>query len=107
MAGTLRVGEFYAAQIGSTAVPGLMATAAVMVIAAVIGLTRRDALGWVVVLQAVLISTLGWRTLLYPHEMFRIPSVALLFAALLTAVHFSGRAPGEKVAAFDRAAPVE
>lgn len=68
MAGTLRVGEFYAAQIGSTAVPGLMATAAVMVIAAVIGLTRRDALGWVVVLQAVLISTLGWRTLLYPHE---------------------------------------
>ena len=91
LAGHLRVGEFHAAQIGSTAVPGLVALAALMVVAAVIGLRRRDELGLVVVLQAVLISALGWRTLLYPHEMFRIPSLAVVFACLLIAVELSGR----------------
>lgn len=89
LAGALRVSDFHASQIGSTAVPGLMATAALVVAGAIVGFLRRDPLGWTVVFQAALISTLGWRTLLYPHEMFRIPSVAALLAALLLGVHLS------------------
>lgn len=82
----LRGGDFHASQIGSTAVPGLVATAVVLIAGAVVGVLRRDALGWVVVAQAGLVACLGWRTLLYPHEMFRIPALALLFAVLLLAV---------------------
>lgn len=89
LAGALRVGDFNSSQIGSTTVPGLMAVAAVILAGSVIGLVRRDALGWIVVLQGALISALGWRTLLYPHEMFRIPSVALLFACTLIVVQLS------------------
>ncbi|MDO5067304.1 MAG: hypothetical protein Q4D96_08510 [Propionibacteriaceae bacterium] len=83
LANQLRAGDFLASQIGSTAVPGLLAIAAVLVVASVIGLVQRSPLGFVVLLQTVLVSTLGWRTLLYPHEMFRIPSVALCLAVLL------------------------
>lgn len=88
-ASRLRHGAFAESQIGSTAVPGLMAIAALLIAASVIGLCRRDALGLVVVCQSVLIACLGWRTLLYPHEMFRIPSVAVAFAALLVAIQLS------------------
>lgn len=82
-ANQLRTGDFLSSQIGSTAVPGLIAVAAVLLAASVVGVVQRSDLGFVVLLQAVLISTLGWRTLLYPHEMFRIPSVALCLAVLL------------------------
>lgn len=94
----LRFGDAMQSQIGSTAVPGLMATAAVLVAASVVGLRRLDALGLVVVLQTVLVSCLGWRTLLYPHEMFRIPSVPVALAALLLGVAMMsrGNAPGRR-----------
>lgn len=86
MAGGMRSAGFFESQIGSTATPGLIATGVVMAAAAVVGLLRRDALGWVVVLQAGLVACLGWRTTLYPHEMFRIPAVALVLAMALLAV---------------------
>lgn len=86
MAGNLRSGGFEASQIGSTTPSGLIATAVVLGAATVVGVLRRDALAWVVIFQVGLISCLGWRTLLFPHEMFRIPSVALLLAVVLLAV---------------------
>mgnify|MGYP006893994200 CR=1 FL=1 len=88
---SLRFGDAMQSQIGSTAVPGLMATAAVLVIASTVGLRRLDALGLVVVLQTVLVACLGWRTLLYPHEMFRIPSVPVALAVLLLGVTMTSR----------------
>ena len=72
--------------------PGLIATATVVVAASVVGLVQRSALGFVVLLQGSLVSTLGWRTLLYPHEMFRIPSVTLCLAALLLVLAVTGNA---------------
>ncbi len=95
-AGDMRSGAFEASQIGSTASSGLIAMGVVLVAASVVGLQRRDALGWVVVLQAGLISCLGWRTLLLPHEMFRIPSVAVLLAVILLAVGWRRRQDGQR-----------
>lgn len=91
LATSLRFGDAMQSQIGSTAVPGLMATAAVLVIASTVGLRRLDAIGFVVVLQTVLVACLGWRTLLYPHEMFRIPAVPVALAVLLLGVTFTSR----------------
>lgn len=82
-AGALRASDFHGSQIGSTATPGLVAIAVVLGAATVVGLLRRDAFSWVVILQAGLVMCLGWRTLLYPHEMFRIPSVAVVLAVAL------------------------
>lgn len=89
LAGGMRVGDMNASQIGSTSVPALIALAVLMLTAAAIGVIRRDALGLVLVLQAILISCLDWRTLLYPHEMYRIPAVPALLAALLVVIHFT------------------
>lgn len=88
-AAQLRHGDAMSSQVGSTAVPGLLAVAVIVLAGAVIGLLRRDELGLVVLAQAILISTLGWRTLLFPHEMFRIPAMTLLLAMLLIVVQLS------------------
>lgn len=90
----LRVGDPYSMQIGTTAPAGLAATAVVLAIGAVAGLHRRDALGFVVVLQAGLVACLGWLTLLHPHEMFRIPSVPVALALASLAIGLR-RASGE------------
>lgn len=82
----LRVGDFLSSQVGSTAVPGLVVIAALLIVASVVGMIHHPSLGLVLLLQTALISTLGWRTLLYPHEMFRIPSVAVCLALFVLAV---------------------
>lgn len=78
----LRVTPGAATQIGTTAPSGIVAIFVVLVAGTVAGLYRRDALAWLAASQLVLVSGLGWRTLLYPHEMFRIPAVALIIAVL-------------------------
>ncbi|MBV7293066.1 AZOBR_p60025 family cell surface glycopolymer formation protein [Corynebacterium sp. TAE3-ERU16] len=89
-AGVMRVdSDMHASQIGSTAVPALIALAVLMLSAGVIGLIRRDELGLVVAVQMVLVACLDWRTLLLPHEMYRIPAVPALLAALLVIIHFT------------------
>ncbi|MBI8988580.1 ArnT family glycosyltransferase [Corynebacterium meridianum] len=90
LAGAMRVsGDMNSSQIGSTAVSALIALAVLMLSAAVIGLLRRDELGLIVAVQAVLISCLDWRTLFFPHEMYRIPAVPALLAALLVVIHLT------------------
>ncbi|MDY6050605.1 MAG: hypothetical protein SPI77_08700 [Corynebacterium sp.] len=86
IASSMRGGDMNTSQIGSTVAPVLMALAVVMLTGLVVGLDRRDVIGWFVVTQALLISGLGWRTLMYPHEMYRIPAVAVTFTVLLIAV---------------------
>ena len=86
-----RSADPYASQIGTTATSGLLATAVVLVIASVVALRRRDAFGYTVVLMSLLVSCLQWRTMPYPHEMFRIPSVALLLAVALVGSHLGRR----------------
>ncbi|MGJ3507228.1 AZOBR_p60025 family cell surface glycopolymer formation protein [Enemella sp. A6] len=85
-AAALRERDFFSSQIGTTVVPGIIAIAVVLTVASVIAVRRRDALSWVVLLQAAVVTCLGWRTLMYPHEMFRIPAVALVLAVLLIGV---------------------
>lgn len=89
----LRVGDPYSMQIGTTAPAGIAATAVILAAGAVAGLWRRDALGFVVVLQAGLVTCLGWLTLLHPHELFRIPSVpvALALASVAVGLRVRGR----------------
>lgn len=82
----LRVGDPYSMQIGTTAPAGITATAVILVAGAAAGLYRRDALGFVVVLQAALVTCLGWLTLLHPHELFRIPSVPVALALASVAI---------------------
>lgn len=89
IASQLRNGDSASSQIGSIVAPVLLATALLILFAALIGVRRADPLGMIVVCQAVLISTLGWRTLLYPHEMLRIPSLAVALAVMLLIAHFS------------------
>ena len=84
-------------QIGTTA-PSYLIALAVLLLAALWASRRgRTVLEGVLVAQVALMSVLGWRTLVYPHEMFRIPSFAVLvaLAALLlrtqpTSAHESG-----------------
>ena len=40
----------------------------------------RTPLDTILILQVILMASLGWRTLVFPHEMYRIPSLAILAA---------------------------
>ncbi|WP_427846930.1 ArnT family glycosyltransferase [Corynebacterium antarcticum] len=103
LAGSMRVsGDMNSSQIGSTAVPALIALAVLMLAAAVIGLIRRDELGLIVATQAVLVSCLDWRTLFFPHEMYRIPAVPALLAALLVIIHLTTGCRATSTGADDR-----
>lgn len=92
MANQMRVSDFLSSQIGSTVVPALIATAVLLLLASLVGIRYHRALGLVVLFQALLVSTLGWRTLLFPHEMFRIPSVAVAMALFTLGAALSTRA---------------
>ncbi len=68
------------AQIGGTAPTLIVATGVVLVLGAVVGLGRLDALGFLVTFLTGLMTCLGWRTLMFPHESLRTPCVALTLA---------------------------
>lgn len=89
-AGAMRSQNLLANEISSTATPVLFAFAALMVAAVIIGLRRFDALGVIVVGQVAMMTMLGWRLLLYPHAMYRIPAVTLVLCLFLVIVHLQG-----------------
>ncbi|MBP3089243.1 hypothetical protein EML15_08805 [Corynebacterium sp. sy017] len=93
-AAQLRAGDALSNQIGSTTTSFSIALIVVIVVGIIVGLWRRDALGWVVASQLVMMSMLGWRTLVYPHEMFRIPAMTLVFFALMLIVHLPSQRGG-------------
>lgn len=79
----LSTGSFDQSQIGAMTAPVLVALAALLVAAAVVAVRMRSVIAGPFLLLAAVTSCDGWRTLLYPHEMMRIPAVVTLVAALV------------------------
>lgn len=100
----MRILDTDSAQIGSTAPSLLVAMGVVLLLGAITGLRRTDALGIFATCQLALMTCLGWRTLLLPHENLRIPAVALVIALLSIAGRDSGKASTDGIfRAADRA----
>ena len=74
-------GSFEQSQIAAITPPVLVVVAIVMTIATIAALRIRTLFDPPLLGMAVITSMQGWRTLLYPHELIRIPAVALLLAA--------------------------
>jgi hypothetical protein len=73
-------GSFEQSQIGAITPPVLVAVAMIIILAAIKALRIRSPFDAPLLGMAVITSMQGWHTLLYPHELIRIPAVALLFA---------------------------
>ena len=73
-------GGFTESQIGVTATPMLVALAVVLVAAAARAVRLRSPLDPILFGMVAITACLGWRTLLYPHELVRNPAVVLLLA---------------------------
>ena len=84
-------GDFNAGQIGSIVAPVLIGYVALFLVAIVVGLRRRTPLVAPLILMAAITSAQGWRTLLYPHEIFRTPAVATLLAAAVIGIGLTQR----------------
>ncbi len=81
---TLTLGDFNESEIGSVTAPTLVALAALLVTAAARGAwLHSNVLHLPLVILVIITSCQGWRTLLYPHELVRTPSVAALLALLV------------------------
>jgi len=73
-------GTLDAQQIGSTS-PAMLVAIAVLLLAALwASRDLRSPLDGVLVALVVLMAVLSWRTLLYPHELYRIPALSVLAA---------------------------
>jgi hypothetical protein len=94
-------GEFDQAQIGNLTPVVLVAIAAIILIALACAVQARTVLDIPMIGLAVITSMQGWRTLLYPHELFRTTAIAVLFAVavLFTRDRSSPRATDEPDAA--------
>ena len=81
-------------QIGAIVGPVLIAVAAVVLAASVTALRMRTLLDGVLLGMAVVLASLSYLTLGYPHELVRNPSVVLLLAiAVLLSRPAAGRTP--------------
>ena len=78
--GSQNAGTFVDHQIGSTAPPYLVALAVLLLAALWTARRMRSPLDSILIIEALVMATLGWRTLAFPHEMYRIPSLAVLSA---------------------------
>ena len=80
----LMLGDFNQSQIGSVTAPTLVALAVLLVAAATrAAWLHSNVLHFPLVLLVIITSCQGWRTLLYPHELVRTPSVAVLLALVV------------------------
>jgi hypothetical protein len=73
-------GSFDQSQIGVTATPLLVAVAVLLVAATVKAVRVRTPLEPILLGMVAITACMGWRTLLYPHELVRNPAIALLVA---------------------------
>jgi hypothetical protein len=80
LAHSLSGSTFAGSEIGGMTPAVLVATAALLIIAAFVALRIRSIFDATLLGMVVITSMQGWRTLLYPRELFRTPAVALLFA---------------------------
>jgi hypothetical protein len=76
-------GNFEQSEIGTLAPPVLVATALIILVGAVVAL-RLYAVFDVTMIGLALITIMqGWRTLVFPHELFRTLAVAVLLAIIV------------------------
>lgn len=80
LAHVLAYGSFDQAQIGAVTPPVLLATAVLVLLAVAVALRLRTVLALPMIALAAVLSAQDWPTLLYPHELFRTPSIAALLA---------------------------
>ena len=78
--GSQNTGNLVDHQIGSTTPPYLIALAVLLLAALWAARRVRTPLDTILIIQVILMASLGWRTLVFPHEMYRIPSLAILAA---------------------------
>jgi hypothetical protein len=80
LAHSLSGSTFAGSEIGGMTPVVLVATAGLLIIAAVVALRLRSIFDATLLGMVAITSMQGWRTLLYPREVFRTPAVVLLFA---------------------------
>jgi uncharacterized membrane protein YeaQ/YmgE (transglycosylase-associated protein family) len=73
-------GGFNESEIGSVSPTVLMATAVLIVLAVIAARRIATVLDATLIGMAVITSMQGWATLIYPHELFRTPAIAVLLA---------------------------
>jgi hypothetical protein len=76
-------GNFEQSEIGTLASPVLVATALIITLGAVVALRLYAVFDVTMVGLAVITSMQGWRTLVFPHELFRTLGVAVLLAIIV------------------------
>jgi hypothetical protein len=87
----ISTGSFEQAQIGNLTPVVLVAIAIVLTVAVIVALRIRTIFDAPLILMAAITSTQGWRTLLYPHELFRTTAITMLFAVAVLVI--SARTP--------------
>ncbi|HJQ43662.1 MAG TPA: hypothetical protein VJ831_11300 [Jatrophihabitantaceae bacterium] len=78
----LSAGSFDQSQLGALTPPVLVALAMLLLVAGAVAVRVRTELDAPLIGLVVITACQGWLTLLYPHELLRTPSVALLLAVL-------------------------
>ena len=91
--GSQNAGTFVDHQIGSTAPPYLIALAVLLLAALWAARRLRSPLDTIAIVQVAVMTALGWRTLAFPHEMYRIPSLAILSALAVLLLPAQSRPP--------------
>jgi hypothetical protein len=86
LASTITNGSFEQAQIGNLTPVVLIAIAVVLAVATVVALRVRSIVDLPFLGMVVITSMQGWRTLLYPHELFRTTAITVLFAIAVLAI---------------------
>ena len=76
-------GDSLASQIGSIVAPVLICYVVLLAAAAVVAVRMDTVLAAPTLLLTLITASQGWRTLLYPHEIFRTPAVVTLLAVLV------------------------
>ena len=73
---------------------GVIIALAVLLLAALWAARRlRSPLDTIAIVQVAVMTALGWRTLAFPHEMYRIPSLAILSALAVLLLPAQSRPP--------------
>jgi hypothetical protein len=88
----LSSGDFDQSQIGALTAPVLVALATLLLAAAVVAVRMRTVASGPLLGLVAVTACQGWRTLLYPHEIFRTPAVATVLAVAVLAASSSVRA---------------
>lgn len=86
VAQTMRNADMFRNQIASTLLPILAVLLLMIVLAIVKWAWSMSALSTFVMFQGFLITCMGWRTLAYPHETWRLTAVFVLFFVLVLLV---------------------